>query len=84
VLEPHWNEERIKQVIGRAIRYKSHEHLPPEKRNVLVQRYIATLGKDAEPKPEDGSVDLYLKNMSERKDRLNQLFRDLMIPPKEK
>ena len=80
VLEPHWNEERIKQVIGRAIRYKSHEHLPKEKQQVLVQRYLSTLGGKAQPKPDDGSVDLYLKAMSERKDKLNQMFRELMQP----
>lgn len=41
VLEPHWNDERLRQVIGRARRYKSHEHLPPEERKVQVERYAA-------------------------------------------
>lgn len=40
VLEPHWNEEKLDQVIGRAIRHKSHAHLPKDKRDVLVQRYM--------------------------------------------
>lgn len=39
ILEPHWNNSRIEQVIGRGIRYKSHEHLPPEERKVLVQHF---------------------------------------------
>jgi hypothetical protein len=41
VLEPHWNEERLSQVIGRARRFGSHAHLPPEQRNVDVERYAA-------------------------------------------
>ncbi len=41
ILEPHFNEEKEKQIMGRAIRYKSHEGLPPDKQNVLVQRYLA-------------------------------------------
>lgn len=36
ILEPHWNDERIKQVIGRAARYKSHDALPESKRIVTV------------------------------------------------
>ena len=36
LLEPYWHNVRNKQVIGRAIRYKSHEALPVDKRNVEV------------------------------------------------
>lgn len=39
--EPHWNPERSAQAIGRAARFKSHSHLPPEEREVLVQRMLA-------------------------------------------
>lgn len=41
ILEPHFNEEKEKQIIGRAIRYGSHSSLPPRKQHVLVQRYLA-------------------------------------------
>ena len=41
VLEPHWNEEKLQQVIGRARRLGSHDHLPPEQRVVEVERYAA-------------------------------------------
>lgn len=84
VLDPHWNEERIKQVIGRGIRFKSHDHLPEDKRNVTVQRYFATMPKDgllermglAEP---SGSADMYLKMLSAGKDDVNEQFRKLLI-----
>ena len=38
IMESGWNENSIKQVIGRGIRYKSHESLSKSKRNVIVYR----------------------------------------------
>jgi len=57
ILEPHWNESRIEQVIGRGIRYKSHEHLPRREQNVQVKYYNAT------PKVGIGTDD-YLRRIS--------------------
>ena len=42
VLEPHWNQSKVDQVIGRGIRYGSHAHLPEDQREVLVEHYLAT------------------------------------------
>lgn len=41
VLEPYWNEVKINQLIGRAIRQCSHSDLPMEERYVDIYRYIA-------------------------------------------
>jgi superfamily II DNA or RNA helicase len=41
LLEPHWNNSLIEQVIGRAIRNNSHIKLPLDERNVIVYKYIA-------------------------------------------
>lgn len=41
IAEPHWHLPQIDQVIGRAVRYKSHEHLPENERHVEVQRFHA-------------------------------------------
>jgi superfamily II DNA/RNA helicase len=78
IMEPSWNEATHKQVIGRAIRYKSHETLPKEKRRVDVYRlYLIKPNEDAElerlitnksllfGEGEDAetlAVDLYLRN----------------------
>lgn len=40
LLEPHFHDVRIEQVIGRAVRYRSHETLPPEERNVTIHRML--------------------------------------------
>lgn len=59
VMEPHFNKSKIVQVTGRAARYKSHEHLPEEERNVEVEHYLSV-----HPKPLLGSaphsIDKYL------------------------
>ena len=40
IMEPYWNNVRIKQVIGRARRVRSHIQLPLEQRNVKIFQYI--------------------------------------------
>jgi SNF2 family DNA or RNA helicase len=40
VLDPVWHLTGYYQIIGRAIRYKSHEHLPDSKRNVNIYKMI--------------------------------------------
>jgi superfamily II DNA or RNA helicase len=45
ILEPFWNQVRIDQVIGRAVRTNSHVELPPTERNVQVFMYISTFTK---------------------------------------
>jgi hypothetical protein len=45
ITEPYWNNIRIEQVIGRAIRSCSHETLPLADRNVTVYRYIMKFTK---------------------------------------
>jgi len=43
ILEPFWNQVRIDQVIGRAIRKGSHLELEEHERNVSVKMYISSL-----------------------------------------
>ncbi len=82
-LEPHWNDEKLRQVEGRGIRYKSHASLPQEERNVKVQRFLATrrptgLLERAHLKKPGGSVDEYLAARSADKEKLIQQFRALL------
>ena len=41
VMEPYWNEVRIEQLIGRAVRQCSHKALPMADRKVDIFRYLA-------------------------------------------
>ena len=40
ILESNWNPSADFQIIGRAVRYKSHDTLPPEERTVRVWRLM--------------------------------------------
>jgi hypothetical protein len=46
ILEPYWNNIRLDQVIGRAIRTGSHLNLPLSKRNVQVFYYMSTMNEE--------------------------------------
>ena len=64
ILEPYWNEVRIEQVIGRALRFCQHKDLPLEERVLDVFRYkvIRTSRKE--------TADERLENISRKKNNL--------------
>lgn len=69
-LEPHFNDAKIQQVIGRGVRYGSHAALPEDQREVLVERYLATLPERRglarlfSGRARGNSIDEYLLQMS--------------------
>jgi SNF2 family DNA or RNA helicase len=84
ITEPHWNQARTDQVIGRAVRFKSHDHLPKKDRLVTVHKYITTM-------PDNGAVtkfftgrkkkvsaDEYITSLSKTKQRLNNEMLDVL------
>ena len=88
LLEPHFNEEKEKQIIGRGVRFHSHDALPRDKQNVLVQRYLARpqaswldrlLGH-----PEIKGADEYIRQIAIQKDQLNRQVMGLMNPEERK
>lgn len=83
ILEPHWNDPRIEQTIGRGIRFKSHEHLTAAEREVQVRKYLSTIPatwmQRLRSKPGNTSVDEYLANLAAEKEVLNKQFLDTLI-----
>lgn len=69
ILEPHWTEVKITQVIGRAIRQCSHKKLPLKERHVDVFRYKVARDKKQ-------TTDQYIEELAKRKDNLVQSFLD--------
>ena len=61
IVDPWYNMNRIEQIIGRAVRTKSHCMLPFIKRNVEIYLYATLIGDDKE------SADLYLYRFAEDK-----------------
>ncbi len=48
IMEPYWNDVRLRQVKGRAIRIGSHLELPEDQRNVSIYTYISVFGEEAQ------------------------------------
>ena len=68
IMEPYWNQMRIKQVIGRGQRTNSHKDLPMEERNVEVFKYLSVLDeKNAKISKENLSTDEYINQLSYKK-----------------
>jgi superfamily II DNA or RNA helicase len=87
ILEPYWNMSRIKQVIGRAIRFCSHKDVEPDKRKVKVFIYIATIPSDLALKEKTlrlnkyerlTTVDEHIYNMAIAKQKLNNQFEEVI------
>ena len=79
MLEPHWNEVRIQQMIGRGIRQCSHEDLPQDERIVDIYRYKVI--KPAKIDLDDSfklTTDEYIEDLAKAKDNLNTSFLDAM------
>jgi hypothetical protein len=48
IMEPYWNEVRLRQVKGRAIRIGSHLDLPEDQRDVAIYTYISCFSEAAQ------------------------------------
>lgn len=71
IMEPYWNEVKIKQIIGRAIRICSHYTLPKALQHVDVYRYITHV-------PGDLTSDQDVFALSQKKYKLDQEFDELI------
>lgn len=67
ILEPSWNMSRINQIIGRAVRFKSHVSLEPDEQNVEIYKYVSV--HDTQNVM---YVDKYKYELSEKKDIYNK------------
>lgn len=73
ILEPHFNQAKIDQVMGRGARFRSHAHLPEKDRNLVVEEYHSSLPGHWYNKIGIGggtAIDGYLAQASERKQKL--------------
>jgi superfamily II DNA or RNA helicase len=81
ILEPHWNDNKLEQVIGRGIRFGSHDNMPENERKVTVHRYQSVFPKKFYHtfvgKPDESS-DEYLDKLSKKKQVLLNQFLDTL------
>jgi len=71
LFEPYWNEVRMIQMIGRAIRMCSHKSLPKNERHVEIYRYKSIRGEDAK-----WTTDQRIEDLARGKEGLVQSFLD--------
>ena len=75
IMEPHWNDAKIRQVIGRAARYESHISLSIKEQIVEVYKWISIFPPYINYK----TADEYLQDLSEKKDILFFELKKILI-----
>lgn len=85
ITEPFWNNVRISQVIGRAVRTCSHEQLPLDERNVQVFMYIMKFTKEQMDKDftlrtldKEMTTDQHIMDIAKRKENIIDTFLNMM------
>lgn len=83
IMEPHFNESKINQVIGRTIRYKSHDALPISDRNINIYHWCSIFPNSIRNKDNltvigHKTADEYLIYLSKKKQNLINKFIDII------
>ena len=73
IMEPHWHETRVIQVIGRGVRLCSHRYLPKKDRHVDVYRYISI-----HPENTTKTTDASIHNTSKNKQKVIDSFLNVL------
>ena len=71
IMEPHFNNSRIEQIIGRGSRFCSHKDLSKKEREIYVFLYIATSSCH-------NTIDEYMYKMMNIKEKLSDGFYDVL------
>ncbi len=74
ILEPSWNMSRINQIIGRAVRHRSHYDLDVNNRNVEIYKYCSVY----KSKTQTYYIDKEKYVLAEEKDRSNKVIERLL------
>jgi len=87
-LDGHFNPEVIKQAEARSVRMGGLSHRPPEKRRVIVKRYMSVFPKSVFDKwfgkQIEQGIDERVYKKAWMKERINQIFREVMRGETEK
>jgi len=84
IMESYWNDIRIQQIMGRAVRAKSHMALPKDERVVDTFVYLTVLTPEQKEHPlikahDNGfTSDGYIYNIATKKTKINEKFLQLL------
>ena len=70
IIDPPWNPSSIDQIIGRTVRYNSHESLPPDER--VVDVYLMMLKKEGVPDDKSWTGDMIVYRIIRQKQLMLQ------------
>lgn len=75
IMQPGWNEVEMEQAMGRAVRFHSHTHLPPNERKVDVWKLLLV-----KPPGVGGNlaIDQTIEHIIQRKNQVNKPFLELL------
>lgn len=79
VMEPYWNEVRIEQLIGRAVRQCSHKDLPMNDRIVDIYRYLSIREDDSDIKTTDQEINTLAKAKMDLIDSFLHTIREVAV-----
>ena len=84
IIEPYWNQMKIKQIIGRGVRRDSHNDLPPSDRNIEIFRYFSVFSEKNSAIAKDKiTTDEYIEDISLKKqkliDKILNIFKECAI-----
>ncbi len=80
IVDPTWNESAVQQIIGRAVRRGSHDHLPVEERVVKIYSLMLLKPFEAEIKRRRAELPELFKKMFESPDVIGRYETDLFTP----
>ena len=81
LMEPYWNNIKLKQVVGRAVRICSHKDLPEKDRNVHVYTYLSVHKDRVFDNKElfDKSTDEYIYELAQKKETITKEVLTLLM-----
>ena len=84
ILEPYWNQMKIRQIIGRGVRRDSHISLPLKDRKIEIFRYFSVYSdKNSLVAKDKITTDEYIEDISIKKqkliDKILHLFKETAI-----
>lgn len=81
IVDPTWNESAVQQIIGRAVRRGSHDHLPVEERVVRIYSLMLLKPFEAEIKRRRAELPELFKKTFESPDMIGTYDTDLFTAP---
>lgn len=79
ILDPPFTEAELQQILGRAIRFKSHSNLPKEDQNVSVYKMISAFTNEKEKQTGDQILYNIIKRKREEQKQIEDMIKEISL-----